>query len=169
MERSFAKVEEQAKAAESRWESDQSPLLRKLDPRQRRALTLFARQQIITGRDISPSCSLSLLGPLGRFSANGRSKASWPSPIPRRKPVSTSSRLRLKRSSSPSSASMVLGDGMPRISCEVMRQNEHRSLKAGKSSTGKRIAAVKRTRCDYGASISGSHLRIRTTSLGVGR
>lgn len=53
MEQAFARVEEQAKAAESRWESDKSPLLRKLDARQRKALTLFARQQTITGREIA--------------------------------------------------------------------------------------------------------------------
>jgi Fic family protein len=53
MEQAFAKVEEQAKAAEFRGEADKSPLLRKLDPRQRMTLTLFARQQTITGRDIA--------------------------------------------------------------------------------------------------------------------
>ncbi|MBI2387352.1 MAG: Fic family protein [Elusimicrobia bacterium] len=53
MGEAFAKVEGQAKAAETRWETDKSPVLRKLDPRQRRALALFARQQAITSRDIS--------------------------------------------------------------------------------------------------------------------
>ncbi len=58
MEQAFLKVEEQARAAESRWEADQSPHLRKLDPRQRKALALFTRQQTITGRDISGLFSL---------------------------------------------------------------------------------------------------------------
>lgn len=53
MAESFAKVEEQAKAAESRWETDKSPVLRKLDPRQRTALSLFARQRVITSRDVA--------------------------------------------------------------------------------------------------------------------
>jgi hypothetical protein len=50
---SFAKVETQAREAESRWEQDASPALRKLDPRQRRALTLFVRQQVITSNDLA--------------------------------------------------------------------------------------------------------------------
>lgn len=53
MEGAFARVEEQAKAAEARWETDKSPVLRRLDPRQRTALTLFARRQFITSRDVS--------------------------------------------------------------------------------------------------------------------
>jgi Fic family protein len=49
----FTRVEEKAKDAEGRWESDKSPILRVLDPRQRKALTLFARQQAITSRDVA--------------------------------------------------------------------------------------------------------------------
>lgn len=49
----FAKVEEQAKGAESRREKDASPALRKLEPRQRKALTLFVRQQFITSGDVA--------------------------------------------------------------------------------------------------------------------
>lgn len=52
MEHAFEKVEGHAQAAQSDWESDKSPELRKLDPRQRKALTLFVRQQTITSRDV---------------------------------------------------------------------------------------------------------------------
>ncbi len=47
----FARVEEQAGLAASRWETDKSPELRKLDHRQRKALILFSRQQTITSND----------------------------------------------------------------------------------------------------------------------
>ncbi|MBI5883267.1 MAG: Fic family protein [Elusimicrobia bacterium] len=49
----FAKVEEKAKEAEGRWESDKSPVLRMLDPRQRKALSLFALQKTITSQDLA--------------------------------------------------------------------------------------------------------------------
>ena len=53
MAEAFAKVEEQASQAANRWETDKTPELRKLDPRQRKALTLFSRQQIITSSDLA--------------------------------------------------------------------------------------------------------------------
>jgi len=49
----FAKVEAHAREAADRWETDRSPELRRLDPRQRKALTLFARQQTITSQDLA--------------------------------------------------------------------------------------------------------------------
>lgn len=52
MAEAFAKVEAQARAAEDRWEGDRSPELRRLDPRQRKVLALFARQQVVTSRDV---------------------------------------------------------------------------------------------------------------------
>jgi len=53
----FTKVEEKAKAAENRWETDKSPELRKLDPRQRKALTLFVQQHVITSHDVAAQFS----------------------------------------------------------------------------------------------------------------
>lgn len=53
MVEAFAKVEEKATEAESRWETDKTPALRRLDPRQRKALTLFTRQQAITSHDLA--------------------------------------------------------------------------------------------------------------------
>lgn len=49
----FTKVEEQAARAADRWETDKSPELRRLDPRQRKTLALFSRQQIITSNDVA--------------------------------------------------------------------------------------------------------------------
>lgn len=49
----FSKVEEKAKEAQNRWETDKSPALRNLDPRQRKALTLFSRQKVITSNDLA--------------------------------------------------------------------------------------------------------------------
>ena len=49
----FSKVEEKAKEAGNRWETDKSPALRNLDPRQRKALTLFTRQNVITSNDLA--------------------------------------------------------------------------------------------------------------------
>ncbi len=48
---SFAKVEAQSARAADRWETDKSPELRRLDARQRKALALFSRQQILTSGD----------------------------------------------------------------------------------------------------------------------
>ena len=49
----FTKVAEQAARAEENSELDQSGLLRKLDPRQRKVLTLFKKQEIITSNDVA--------------------------------------------------------------------------------------------------------------------
>ncbi|OFW06303.1 MAG: cell filamentation protein Fic [Acidobacteria bacterium RIFCSPLOWO2_12_FULL_59_11] len=49
----FAHVEQQAEKAAGLGEADKSPILRTLDPRQRKALTLFAGQRAITSRDLA--------------------------------------------------------------------------------------------------------------------
>ncbi len=49
----IAKVEEKAKAAATRSEVDTSAVLRNLDPRQRNALTLFAKQNVITSGELA--------------------------------------------------------------------------------------------------------------------
>lgn len=55
----FAKVEEQAGLAASRWETDKSPELRRLDARQRKALALFSRRQVITSNEAAQLFSFS--------------------------------------------------------------------------------------------------------------
>jgi Fic family protein len=54
----FTKVEEKATEAELRWETDQTPALRRLDARQRKALTLFVRQQVISSSDVATLLSV---------------------------------------------------------------------------------------------------------------
>ncbi|HOX23299.1 MAG TPA: Fic family protein, partial [Elusimicrobiales bacterium] len=49
----FTKVETQAKSEDSNSAPDNSAILRKLDPRQRKALTLFEGQETITSADIA--------------------------------------------------------------------------------------------------------------------
>ena len=53
MLKSFEKVQIQAHRAQSRGASDVSNALRKLNPRQRKALTLFEKQEAITSQDIA--------------------------------------------------------------------------------------------------------------------
>ncbi|MFH0702602.1 MAG: Fic family protein [bacterium] len=49
----FEKVESHSLKASENFELDQSPLLKKLDPKQRKVLTLFKQQEIITSNDIA--------------------------------------------------------------------------------------------------------------------
>ncbi len=64
----FEKVQAQAGAAADNAEGDASPILRQLDPRQRKALTIFARQELITSTDLAglfnfaPRTARALLG-----------------------------------------------------------------------------------------------------------
>lgn len=64
----FEKVQAQAKAAGDNSEDDASPMLRQLGPRQRKALTLFVRQELIASIDIAklfnfaPRTARALLG-----------------------------------------------------------------------------------------------------------
>jgi hypothetical protein len=51
---------------------------------------------------------------------------------------------------------MRTSDGLLWFHRAMIRLSEHRWIKAGESSSRKRIAAVKRTRCDYDASRYGS-------------
>ncbi len=50
---SFTKVEAQAKSEAASLAPDNSAILRKLDPRQRKALTLFEKQETVTSADIA--------------------------------------------------------------------------------------------------------------------
>ena len=64
----FEKVQVQAEAASDNAESDKSPILRQLGPRQRKALTLFTNQELITSNDLAklfnfaPRTARALLG-----------------------------------------------------------------------------------------------------------
>ena len=52
MAESFENVRKRSQEAAESGASDHSPLLRKLDPRQRKALELFRRSNAITSRDV---------------------------------------------------------------------------------------------------------------------
>ncbi|MFA6434895.1 MAG: Fic family protein [Elusimicrobiales bacterium] len=64
----FEKVQAQARAAADNGEGDASWILRQLDPRQRKALTIFARQELMTSTDLAklfnfaPRTARALLG-----------------------------------------------------------------------------------------------------------
>ena len=53
MAKSFEKVEKHSLKAAEHFEIDQSPLLRKLDPKQRKVLALFKQQEVITSNDLA--------------------------------------------------------------------------------------------------------------------
>ncbi|MDD3013281.1 MAG: Fic family protein [Candidatus Gastranaerophilales bacterium] len=53
MAEAFEKIEKHSLKAADNFEGDQSPLLRKLDPKQRKVLALFKQQEVITSNDLA--------------------------------------------------------------------------------------------------------------------
>jgi Fic family protein len=72
MAESFAAVRAQAVRAAKRGSPDYSPLLRKLDPRQRRVLSLFRRQAVVNTQDIAEYLGIAVRSVLNLVRA-------WPS------------------------------------------------------------------------------------------